>query len=380
MRIGFLSHLDANLYLFRLPIMRRLVERGDEVFAIAPRGPYWDAFVKEGIRPVDYAVDRGSLNPVKELRAVDGIYRAIKPLRLDILHTFTAKPNIYGTFAGRKAGIPVIYNLVEGLGSFYIDDNLKSRLVRGVQESLYRMAFKRSDLCVFVNRDDPEYMLRRGLITPEKVKIIRSVGVDTRLFSMDAVETQRLARWRERLSPRGVPVVLMVARAIWHKGIREFYEAAQRLEQKAEFVLVGGTDTGNPSCADAAFLHAGSVRWLGELPAEEMAAITAACDLYVLPSYREGVPRTLLEAASMGKALVATDVVGCREVVEHGVNGLLVPPRDAAALADAIDRLLGDRSLRERMGEASRKLALEDFDIEGIVEQYLPLYGISNVL
>ena len=377
MRIGFLSHLDDNLWLFRLPIMRRLLERGDEIFAVAPRGRRWEAFRREGITPVDYVIERRSVNPFKERKAVEAIYRAIAPLELDILHTFTAKPNIYGTFAGRRAKIPVIYNLVEGLGSFYVEEDFRARIMRRVIERLYKKAFALSDGCVFVNRDDPAYMIGRGIIDPAKVTIIRSVGVDTRLFSPDAVDADAVARLRAELSPDGRPIVLMVARAIWHKGVAEFYEAAERLREKAAFVLVGGTDTGNPSCADEGFLRAGSVRWLGER--DDIVALTAAADLYVLPSYREGVPRTLLEAASMGKPLVATDVVGCREVVEEGVNGHLVPPRNVPALAEAIDRLIGDATLRRRFGEASRRKALEEFDIDKVVDQYLPLYEASRV-
>ncbi|WP_456432134.1 glycosyltransferase family 4 protein [Nitratifractor sp.] len=374
MRFGFLSHLDDNLYLFRLPIMRALVERGHTVYAIAPKGKRWEAFESEGIVPVHYPIDRRSVNPFKEKQAVDAIYRAIAPLRLDLLHTFTAKPNIYGTIAGRKAGIERIYNLVEGLGSFYVQDDLKSRAMRLLIERLYRRTFRRSDGVVFVNRDDPAYMIDKGIVPPEKVTVIRSVGVDTEAFSPERVDRKMLAELKARYVPGDKPVVLMVARAIWHKGVREFYEAAGRLGDRARFILVGGIDPGNPSCADAAFLRSGAVEWVGEQQA--MREWTALADVYVLPSYREGVPRTLLEAAAMGKPIVATDVVGCREVVEDGRNGLLVPPRDAAALADAIGRLLDDSALRQRMGEASRELAVKEFAIPQIVEQYLRLYGV----
>jgi len=378
MRIGFLSHLDDNLWLFRLPIMRELLTRGNEVFAVAPRGKRWEAFAQEGIQPIDYAIARRSLNPLKERQAVGAIYRAIAPLKLDILHTFTAKPNIYGTFAGRRAKIPVIYNLVEGLGSYYVEEDLRSRIMRRMIERLYKKAFSLSDGCVFVNRDDPAYMIGRGIIDPAKVTIIRSVGVDTRLFSPDAVDTDAVARLRAELSPDGRPIVMMVARAIWHKGVAEFYEAAERLGQKAVFVLVGGTDTGNPSCADETFLRAGAVKWLGER--DEMVTLTATADIYVLPTfYREGVPRTLLEAASMGKPLVATDVVGCREVVEDGMNGYLVPPRDGAKLAAAIDILLADPLKRQRFGVASRRKAVREFDVKQVVQHYMKLYESACV-
>jgi N,N'-diacetylbacillosaminyl-diphospho-undecaprenol alpha-1,3-N-acetylgalactosaminyltransferase len=370
--IGFLSHLDDNLYLFRLPIMQALVAKGHKVYAIAPRGKRWQMWERHGIVPVDYRIDRGSLNPLREIQAIQAIYQTLLPLNLDILHTFTAKPNIYGTLAGRRAGIPVIYNLVEGLGSFYVEDSGKNLLMRRVIERLYRYTFSQSDLTVFVNRDDPAYMIKRNIIDPSKVRVIRSVGVDTSFFDSAKVEAGALNALRKHYASDGKPIVLMVARAIWHKGVREYYEAAERLRDEARFLLVGGTDPGNPSCADEDFLRRGAVTWVGEQ--DDMRLWTALADLYVLPSYREGVPRTLLEAASMGKPLVATDVVGCREVVDPGRNGLLVPPRHAGALADAIEALLKDPECRKRMGEESRKLACEAFDVARVVEQYLPLY------
>jgi len=372
MRIGFLSHLDANLFLFRLPVMKALRQKGHEIYAIAPRGKHWENFIGEGITPVDYTIDRGSTNPLKERAAIEAIYRAIAPLRLDILHTFTAKPNIYGTFAARRAGVPTVYNLVEGLGSFYIDESWRAKMMRRLIEHLYKRAFRLSDLCVFVNSEDADYMIRKGLLPEKKAKVIRSVGVDTRLFDPDAVDRRRVEILNKELSPQGLPIVLMVGRAIWHKGVREFYDAAKRLEGRAVFVLAGATDPGNPSCANPEFLKGGAVRWLGER--DDIAELTAACDIYVLPSYREGVPRTLLEGASMGKPLVATDVTGCREVVQPGHNGLLVPPKNAEALAGAIDQLLTDAALRARMGEASRRIAVEEFDTRKVVAQYLPLY------
>jgi N,N'-diacetylbacillosaminyl-diphospho-undecaprenol alpha-1,3-N-acetylgalactosaminyltransferase len=347
-------------------------KEGHEIFAVAPRGRYWKAFEKEGITPVHYDIERQSTNPFKEKAAVDSIYRAIRPLALDILHTFTAKPNIYGTFAARRAGIATVYNLVEGLGSFYIEESWRARLMRRVIEHLYKKAFRLSDLCVFVNPEDADYMVRKMIIPEKKVKIIRSVGVDTRHFSPEAVDQERVEVLRGELSPDGLPIVLMVARAIWHKGIREFYEAADRLRGRARFVLVGATDPGNPSCADETFLRSGVVHWLGER--NDIAELTAACDIYVLPSYREGVPRTLLEGAAMGKCLVATNVTGCREVVRPGINGILVPPRDASALAEALLSLLKDPSLRRKMGAASRRIALDEFDLEKVVAQYLTLY------
>ena len=372
-KIGFLSHLDLNLYLFRTPIMQALIEKGVTVYAICPQGHYNDALKTLGCIVVNYEIERQGLNPIKEWRSVYNIYDAIKDLHLNLIHTFTAKPNIYGTFAAKKARIPAILNLVEGLGSFYIENNLKSRIVKTIMEFLYTRAFAISDKTVFVNSDDPQYMIRQHIIAPEKVLIIKSVGVDTNYFNPDAIPLKTITLLRDALHLKDQKVVLMVARAIWHKGIKEYYEAASILQnENTVFLLAGDIDEGNLSSADSNFLRQGNVVWLGHR--DDILELTALCDIYVLPSYREGVPRTLLEAASMGKPIVATDVVGCREVVEHNYNGLLVPPKDATSLAMAIKSLLDNPQSARQMGEHGRIRAIKEFDTQHVVDQYLSLY------
>lgn len=374
MKIGFLSHLDMNLYLFRLPIMQVLVNRGHKVYAICPSGTYSEAFAEHGIEHCAYQIERESLNPLKERRFVENIYRTISPLGLDLLHTFTAKPNIYGTFAAKRANVPVIVNLVEGLGSFYVEETIKNKIVRFIIEKLYQKAFTLSNRVVFVNSDDPQYMVEKGIIEPAKVKIIKSVGIDTHVFAPDNLPKEDVDKLKKELALEGKMIVLMVARAIWHKGVREFYEAADSFDNaRVQFILVGDIDRGNLSSVPEEFLKNGRVMWLGHR--DDIAALTAMADIYVLPSYREGVPRTLLEAASMGKPIVTTDTVGCKEVVEEGRNGFLVPVRNVEALVERIRLLIEDAGLRETMGQESRRKAVEEFDIERVVEQYLALYG-----
>lgn len=376
MRIGFLSHLDLNLYLFRLPIMKKLVEEGHTVYAICPRGDKFELFEKEGIIAIEYKIQRSSLNPFKELKALYNIYRAIKPLALDMIHTFTAKPNIYGTLAGKMAKIPTIINLVEGLGSFYIEDTRKNIVVRNIIEKLYKLVFLFSDKVVFVNSDDPEYLASKGVIKKSKIEIIKSVGIDTEAFNPEKIEESTIEHLKRSLNLEDKVIVLMVARAIWHKGIREYYEAANHLSKydNVQFLLVGDIDEGNHSSANKAFLNLGDVLWLGHR--DDILVLTAMSDIYVLPSYREGVPRTLLEAASMAKPIVTTNTVGCREVVKDGENGFLVPIKDSISLANKIEILLLDADEQKVMGENGRMLAIKTFDVKEIVKQYLKLYKI----
>lgn len=377
MTIAFLSHLDLNLYLFRLPIMKKLVEEGHKVYAICPRGDKFDLFLEHGIEAIEYKIQRSSLNPLKELKAIYNIYQALKPLDLDLLHTFTAKPNIYGTLAGKMAKVPNIINLVEGLGSFYIENTFKNIIVRTLIEKLYKLVFLMSDKVVFVNSDDPDYLESKGVIKPSQVKVIKSVGIDTEVFNPALINQESIVQLRGSLNVEGKVVVLMVARAIWHKGVREFYEAAAALSvhKEVQFILVGDTDEGNPSSADKNFLSSGNVLWLGHR--DDVLELTALCDVYVLPSYyREGLPRTLLEAASMAKPIITTNTVGCREVVKNGENGFLVPIKDSKALVNKIELLLSAVDERKVMGENGRIMAINEFDVKRVVEQYLELYDV----
>ncbi len=373
MKIAFLSHLDANLYLFRLPIMKELIKNGDKVYAVCPKGSYFDRFEDFGIQSIEYKIDRSSLNPIKEAASVNAIYEAIKDLHLDIIHTFTAKPNIYGTFAAKRANIPVIINLVEGLGSFYLENDLKNKIVRFVMERLYKKAFKLSNLSIFVNSDDPKYMISKGIIDKKKIKIIKSVGIDTDEFNDSRIDKNRIKKLKTELNIKNKTVVLMIARAIWHKGVREFYEAAERLKDSdTVFILVGDMDEGNHFSATKEFLRNSDVLWLGFR--EDIKELISICDIFVLPSYREGVPRTLLEAASMAKPIVTTDAVGCKEVVENGKNGFLVPVKDVEKLSKSIEKLLRDEDLRKKMGKYGREKAIREFDIKKIVKEYMDVY------
>ena len=365
-----------NLYLFRLPIMKELLKRKIKVYAICPKGDYNKLLKSNGIEVVNYTIDRKSLNPFKERQNIQNIYDAIKDLKLNLLHTFTAKPNIYGTFGGKKANIPIIVNLVEGLGSLYVRNNIKNIILRFFLEKLYKKSFTLSDKCIFVNYDDARYMVNKKIIDKNKVEVIKSVGIDTKKFDMRNFDTNFLEKYKRSLNLNRKIIVLMVARVIWDKGIKEYVEMAKILKKQynnIEFLLIGDTDNGNPNCASEEFLKKSPIVWLGHR--KDIMELTSICDIYVLPSfYKEGIPRTLLEAASMAKPIVTTDNVGCREVVIDGYNGFLVPVKDAVSLAEKVKVLIEDENLRERFGKNSRELAVKEFDVKIVVEKYLDIY------
>jgi len=363
MTIAFLSHLDLNLYLFRLPVMRRLVQLGHTVYAVCPEGEYFNRFEKLGIRAVSYPIERDSLNPLRELGTILKIRAILKELDPDIVHSFMHKPNIYGAFGAPKHCIQT----VTGAGSFFLDETLHSRLVRSVISGLYRFSGRFVDRVIFQNADDLKLFTGKRIVDPDRARLVRSSGIDVRRF-VPSDRPEHLLK--ESGIDETKPVVLMIARVLRDKGVLEYIEAAERLKERANFLYVGDYDRGNKSSLRPEW---GAVRALGFR--ENVAEWIALSDLVVLPSYREGVPRTLLEAAAMGKAIVTTDVPGCREVVRQGENGLLVPARDAEALSEAVASLLDDPEARRRMGKRSREIAVEEFAVDHVVEQYLKIYA-----
>ncbi len=375
MKIAFLSHLDLNLYLFRLPIMIELVKKGHIVYAICPRGEKFDLFEQHGIKAIEYKILRKSLNPFKELKTIRNIYRVIKPLKLDILHNFTVKPNIYGSIAGHLAKVQMVVNSVTGMGSFFIQESSKAKIVRGVIEKLYKEANKKASYVIFQNSDDMDYFVKRALLKPEQAILIKSSGIDSERFDINNVEHSSVTALKEELDIKDEVVVLMVARAIWDKGVREYYEAAEMLGKTykgVKFLYVGDTDEGNHSCAAKEFLSSSNVQWLGHR--DDIVELTALSDIYVLPSYREGVPRTLLEAAAMSKPIVTTDAIGCKEVVDDGYNGFLVKVKDSFSLSNGIEKLLDDEDLRDTMGRNGRIKVLKEFDVKIVVQKYMEVY------
>ncbi|MGG7073956.1 glycosyltransferase family 4 protein [Campylobacter sp. 9BO] len=363
-RIGFLSHADMSIYFFRSPIMRALRELGHEVFAICPDGEFVKR-LKSEFNVVTYELDRASLNPLVVLKNSQKLSLILKSLNLDLLQTSAHKSNVFGTFAAKKAGIKHVINLVEGLGSFYIDNDLKTKLVRFGIEILYKKALSLSDGCVFVNDSDPSYFESKNLIKKEKIFKIKSVGVNTAKFDPNKVTSANLGEKK---------IVLMIARAMWHKGVREFYEAAQILKDRTdcEFVYVGEGFDGNSSTADMKFLTSGNVRYLGAR--DDVAELLKASYMLVLPSYKEGFPRTILEAMSMSRAVVASDVAGCNEAVQNGINGLLCKVKNSADLASKIEILLDDENLTKQFGANGRAMVDSEFDERVIAQKYIEIY------
>ncbi len=343
--------------------MRELLRRGHEVYALCPRGEYFDAFSQFGIKSISYPIIRRSLNPFNELSTLRALSKILKELNPDIVHSFTHKPNIYGALSAPKYNIQT----VTGLGSFFIDNSFKSRFIRKIIEILYYTTGRKSDRVIFQNSDDMKLFIDKGIIPKQKARLVRSSGIDTKEFA--PMKAPMKLYDKAGIPKDKKPIVLMIARVIVDKGVNEYIKSANSLKDKAHFLYIGEIDRGNRGAFEPEW---GEIKYLGFQ--ENIKEWIALSDIVVLPSYREGVPRTLLEAASMAKALVATDVAGCREVVKPNINGLLVEPKDSKALTDAIKFLIEDEDSRKKFAQMSRKIAIEEFDVERVVEAYLAIY------
>jgi glycosyltransferase involved in cell wall biosynthesis len=311
---------------------------------------------------------RGSLNPFAETGAVAALVRLYRSLRPALVHHVALKPVLYGTLAARAAPDAAIIHAPVGMGYIFTSDRFRARVLRGPVGWALRMAFHTPrSRTVLENADDLAALTASGALPKERAVLIRGAGVDVEAF-------------RPSPEPEGPVTVSLVSRMLWDKGVAEFVDAARRLRTNgstARFRLVGGPDGENPASIPAAQLaawhEAGLVEWLGHRA--DIAAQMAGSHVVCLPSYREGLPKVLLEAMAAGRPVVATNVPGCREAVEPGVNGILVPPRDGAALAEALATLIDSPELRSRMGAAGRRRAETEFASARIAAETLDLYA-----
>jgi asparagine synthase (glutamine-hydrolysing) len=373
-KVLLFANTDWYLYNFRLPLAQALRDSGANVVLVSPPGPYGPRLLEHGFRWIAVPMRRRSLNPVREAGLIVRLVLLYRAERPDLAHHFTLKCLVYGSLAARAAGIAGCVNAVAGMGYVFSSRSAGARLLRPVLESVLRRLMLRNGgrmRLILQNFDDRAVFLRQRLARPEDIRVIRGSGVDTARFHPPVDTPPRtVASFR----------ALLATRLLWDKGVGEFVEAARLLKASgvaAEFLIAGSPDAGNPAAVPAATIagweREGVIKALGHV--EPMDGLLREVDLVVLPTtYGEGVPRILLEAAASGLAIVATDVPGCREIVEHDVNGLLVTPGNTVALANAIERLAADPDERLRFGRAGRARALAEFDQRIVIRDTLAVY------
>lgn len=367
-KILFLSNDLAYLYRFRGALMRGFVERGYQVVAVAPpqNGPYRVRIEELGASFHPWNVQGAGRNPFAEMAAIIDLIRLLRKIRPDIFFGYTIKPVIYGTLAARLAGVPWRTAMITGLGYVFMHgEKLSGRLIKSIGRLGYRMALSQANVVLFQNNDDIKSFRDWGLLGKSAiVGRVNGSGVDIDYYS-------------ERPFPGGSPVFLMMARLLRDKGVYEFVDAARRVRQHlplAKFLLVGSPDA-NPTAVKQSeiegWIAEELIDYRGHL--EDPRSVLEEAHILVLPSYREGTPRVNLEAMATGRAVITTDAVGCRETVVDGVTGLLVPPRDAVSLADAMIRLGSDLALAKGMGQAGRRLCEERFECRSVAAETISL-------
>jgi len=370
MKILFFANTDSYLSTLRLDLAKALQEQGHEVVMVSPAGECVSSLQEAGFRWLEQPLSRRGINPFAELgylRQVEALYRAEKP---DLVHHFTIKPILYGSYAARKLGIRAVVNTITGLGFVFLNPQLNAVLLRPLVKRFYRRALQGSQV-IFESPDCMSFFTEHNLVKAEQSQLIVGTGVDTRVFVPLS-------------EPENIPLVALPGRMLFDRGITDFIDAAVLLRDsgvRARFALVGANEPRHPSGIPLQQLGTwqkeGIVEWWGWQ--EDISAVFALADIICLPSYREGVPRVLIEAAASGRPIVTSDLPGCRQVVVDGENGLLVPPHSTTALAAALRRLIENRELCSAMGRRGRERALAVFSNERILEQTLEAYRLAQL-
>lgn len=372
MQIALISNQAKSMINFRGPLIEELVRRGHKVLALAPDFEELtrSECEKLGARPVDFTMSRTGMNPFRELAAILELRRLLKTLCPDVVLSFFLKPVIYGTIAAASAKIEQRFALIEGLGFAFTPSggfDLRRFAVQLPMLLLTRFAMKRLDKVIMLNRDDRNELIDRGLVPSGATCLLGAIGLD-------------LDEWPELPLPRERVVFILVARLLADKGIREFVEAVRIVRRSncdARFLLLGGLDD-NPTAISSVEVNSwvteGLIEWPGHVPVRPWLAIA---NVFVLPSYREGLPRSTQEAMAMGRPVVTTDVPGCRDTVIEGRNGFKVPARDPEALANAMKYFIEQPCAIATMGAESRRIAEKQFDAQLQNCKLLDLMGIG---
>ncbi|WP_224815435.1 glycosyltransferase family 4 protein [Hasllibacter sp. MH4015] len=368
-RAFILASFSPSLVNFRGALIEAFLDKGYEVHACAPGlsgDPATSRWLEErGVVCHDAAFTRTGMNPLRDAGAVMQLVRLMRRVKPSLFLGYTIKPIIWGLIAARLAGVSKRNAMVTGLGYTFTGNATGRRaVIKAIVRRLYRRALREAQVILFQNTDDRDEMTRLGLIPDgAKVEIVNGSGVDLQAFAHTPLPDGPTIRF------------LMIARLLGDKGVREYVAAARQMSASApqtEFHLVGDFDPNPDGISQAemnAWVEDGHVAWTG--PMSDVRPALQACTVYVLPSYREGTPRTVLEAMATGRAVITTDAPGCRETVVDGVNGFLVPVRDADALAHAMRRFLDEPAIAGSMGSAGRRVAEEKYDVHKVNQAIL---------
>lgn len=378
-RVLFFITEDWYFWVHRLSLARAVRDAGCEVIVATAvgnsearnkvLGNLQEKIIAEGFQFHPLRLVRKSINPLAEFVTLADLVSLYRKTRPDLVHQVAIKPILYGSLAAKMAGVPAIVNAIAGLGYVFIPGSWKKNLLRRGVEWAYRFCLLGDRVkVIFQNPDDRGLFLDHRILKDSQAVLIFGSGVDTERFAPTP-------------EPEGEPIILLASRMLWDKGIGELVAASKILKERnvpGKIVLAGVPDTSNPATITESQLLAwqqqGLLEWVGYQA--DIPGLLARSHIACLPSYREGVPKGLLEAASCARPIVSTDVPGCREIVRHEWNGLLVPAKESLSLADALQKMITDSKMRKQMGARGRELVLERFSKEIVIRETFAVYKI----
>lgn len=368
MKVLIIAGYTPSLINFRGNLIKDMIEAGHEVVTIAPEEGYEEQIKELGatFRQVDF--NRTGSNPIKDLTLIFKLKKIIEEIKPDVVFSYTIKPVVYGSLGAKLAGVKHIYSMVTGLGHAFMGTTFKQKLVGLIAKTLYKVALLNNEKVIFQNQDDINEFDRLHLVNAKKCELVSGSGVDITKFKQAPLPEQ--------------PVFLMICRLLREKGVVEYLEAARQIKKKhpeAICKLVGPFDK-NPSSLKEdelqPYIKDGSIEYLGEMSDVREAIKDAR--VYVLPSYREGTPRTVLEAMAMGRAILTTHAPGCKETVKEGINGYMVPVKDIKALVDKMEWFIEHSLETKQMGQASLDYCEQKYDVNKVNQDMLNIMKINN--
>lgn len=356
MKFILISPKNRTAYNFRGDLIKKIISCGYEVTVTGPNRDNVEKIEELGAKFVEIPMNKNGVNPLADLEYQKALYELFKKEKPDVTLGYTSKPVIYGSIAAKKAGVPHIAAMVTGAGYAFTAETSKAKIIKTIMSVLYRRAFKCADTVIFQNGDDKAQFIEEHLVKEEKCRIISGSGVNTEKFAV--------ATYPEKLT------FFMLSRVMYSKGIREYLAACEKVKAEypdVRFMLLGACENIQDSLSQAdlqPYIDKGIIEHFGET--DNVAEYYKQCSVYVLPSYREGTPRTVLEAMSMGRAVIVTDAPGCRETVIDGKTGFLVPVKDAEALAEKMKEFIKSPELVSKMGAAGAEYCRERFDVNKV--------------
>lgn len=369
MKIIFVSPKNRTVYNFRGDLIKEIIAEGWEVVVTGPDETDVDKITELGARFVKIPMEKTGVNARSDLKYIFALRKLFKKEKPDVTFGYTVKPVVYGAIAAKLAGVKNRYSMVEGLGYIFTANTRKAKLIRPIVKTLYRMGFACSKKVIFINPDDFKDLTAMKLLSKKKGCLVNGAGVNIEHFSREALPEE--------------PVFFMLSRALISKGVRVFLEAAEIVHKRypdTRMMLLGEIDESMHDSLKKEevqkYVDMGAIEYYPEHP--DVRVYYRQCSVFVLPSYREGVPRTTQEAMAMGRPVITTDAPGCRETVVDGKTGFFVPTGDSQALADAMCKFIEDPSLIKTMGEESYKYCCERFDVRKVNADMKKYLGITK--